>query len=454
MPSTQPTDAVNDRATITEKLEGHDGSDAGPLRPVLVVVHGPTPGRIGERVVIPPHSALTLGRSEPVLDGGPLADPRMSSRHATVRLQKPLGLEVHDLGSKNGIAVGGARVDRAVLRPGEVVQLGRTFLMYRLEPAFAWRDESSALTGVSYLMHLVRQAISRAARHDQPVLVLGPSGAGKEPTAREVHRLGGRPGPLIPVNCGALPSELVESELFGHVAGAFTGAGSAKPGLVKLADGGTLFLDELGTMPMALQPKLLRVIQDRCVRPVGGSRELGVDVRIVAATNEDVVDLVRTARLREDLYGRLSGALIRVPPLSERTEDIGALAQHFLGASGHPALQLAPELLWELLLHPWPLNVRALEQLIRASAASATGDTLSLTRDVKDLLDAQRDLRAPRAEEPQRSRSAPGRKELEALLERHGGVVARVAGELGVHRYQVYRWMSAAGIDPAGYRGE
>lgn len=437
--------------TITERLEGEAGSDAGPLRQTLVLVHGPHPARLGERLRVPQRGTTELGRSSPAFDAGPLDDPRMSSRHALITPTPSGGVTVEDAGSKNGIVVQGKRVEAAELHPGEVVQLGRTFLMLRVEPAFEWRQGDSRLTGVSFLAHALRQGIARAAAHTLPALVVGESGVGKEPTAREIHRLSGRGGAFVPVNCAALPAELVESELFGHVAGAFSGAAGAREGLLRRADRGTVFLDELGAMPMELQPKLLRAIQERAVRPVGASREAVIDVRFVAATNESIVDLVRSGRLREDLYGRLSGSLITVPPLAERREDIGALVHRFLGGAGRAHLDLAPELVWELLLHPWPLNVRALEQLVLAASAVADG-VLGLTAEVRALLDMQRTLREPGVRTA-RVRAAPSGDELEALLRRHDGVIAQVAAELGVHRFQVYRWLAAAGLDAADFRG-
>ncbi|GMV40263.1 MAG: hypothetical protein AMXMBFR64_19790 [Myxococcales bacterium] len=302
---------MTDRTTITEKLAG-DASGTRPLRPVLILAHGPAPERIGERTALPRRETI-IGRGEPRFETGPLDDPRVSSRHLVVT-PGAAGLGVRDVGGKSGILVHGKRVDAARLQPGDLVQCGRTFLLYRVEPAFDWRPAESALAGLSYLLHLVRQSVERAAAHDLPALITGPSGAGKEPAAREVHRLSRRTGPLVPVNCAALPAELVESELFGHVAGAFTGAGPAKEGLFRRAQGGTLFLDEVGAMPLARQPKLLRAIQERRVRAVGGTREVDVDVRIVAATNEDLPALVRSGGFRTDLYGRLSGALIEMPP--------------------------------------------------------------------------------------------------------------------------------------------
>lgn len=435
--------------TVTEDLSPLSHTEAPP-RAVLLVVYGPDPARIGERLELN-RGELTLGRESPDFEGGPLDDRHMSSRHATARLSGAT-LELRDEGSKNGLVVATGPARSARLSPGDVVQLGRTFLQLRMEPPFDWAAPGSALAGVSHAVHQVREAIRRAARHAQPVLVLGPSGAGKEPSAREIHRLSGRKGDLVAVNCAALPQELAESELFGHAGGAFTGAKAPRRGLLELAHGGTLLLDEVGAMPASIQPKLLRAVQERRVRPVGSNREVEVDVRLVGATNQDLLAQVRDGTFREDLYARLCGGIVQVPPLADRLEDVPTLALRFLRDGDH-ALTLAPDLVWALLRHPWPLNVRELRQLVLATAPGARDGVLGLTPDVEQLLAAQRQLAEP-GERPSRRarRSAPDADELDALLQRNEGVVSRAAAELGVHRYQLYRWLEAAGIDPRAAR--
>ena len=225
------------------------------------------------------------------------------------------------------------------------------------------------MVGRSSAMKTLYALVQRVAQVQLPVLILGETGAGKELVARAIHSAGPRNGrSFVAVNCAALPDQLLESELFGHARGAFTGAGHPRAGLMAEADGGTLLLDEIGEMPLALQPKLLRALETGEVRPVGADGVRHVDVRLLAATHRDLIQLVRDGRFREDLYYRLKVVPLKIPPLRERAEDIPELVKHFLGRiaarSGAPALQLAPDAVDVLLRHPWPGNVRELSHLL------------------------------------------------------------------------------------------
>ncbi len=229
----------------------------------------------------------------------------------------------------------------------------------------------SGMVGKCDLIKSICQVIKRVAPMPSTVLIEGDSGTGKELAARAIHEWSGRSGSFVPVNCGAMSAELLESELFGHVKGAFTGARQAREGLFTYANGGTLFLDEIGEMPFAMQVHLLRILEERTVRPVGSNCEMAVDVRIVAATNCDLAEQVRNGRFREDLYYRLNVLAIRMPSLKERTTDIPALARHFMHTISvdlgieSPVLEEAE--LSRLQDYDWPGNVRELKNVIERS---------------------------------------------------------------------------------------
>jgi len=246
------------------------------------------------------------------------------------------------------------------------------------------RRESTleGMLGKSEPMQRIFRTIEKVAAFDTTVRVSGESGTGKELVARAIHRLGPRHlKPFVAVNCGAIPEALLESELFGHKRGAFTDARSDKPGLFSEAHGGTLFLDEIGELPLLLQVKLLRALQEGTIRPLGGTRDLEVDVRVVAATVRDLQREVEEGRFREDLYYRLDVLSIRVPPLRERPEDIPLLIEHFLqknnGKLGTHLSGVAAEARKALLAYPWPGNVRELENVMERAVVLAEGDEIA-----------------------------------------------------------------------------
>ena len=245
------------------------------------------------------------------------------------------------------------------------------------------RGRFEQMVGRSPALQAVFQLIEKVAPSRTTVLITGESGTGKELVARAVHARSPRAEkPFVPVNCGAIPEGLIESELFGHAKGAFTGAQGAKIGLFQAAEGGTLFLDEVGELPAGLQVKLLRAIQERQIRPVGENADVEVDVRLVAATNRDLGEDVRSGRFREDLYYRLNVVQVRVPPLRERREDVLPLAEHFLrrfaAEHGRSVPRLSAEAMRRLDDHPFPGNVRELENLIERAVALSTGDEITV----------------------------------------------------------------------------
>jgi DNA-binding NtrC family response regulator len=275
----------------------------------------------------------------------------------------------------------------------------------------------------------------QVARSELPVLVTGPNGAGKEKIAEIVHANSAvRNGPFVALNCGALPGELIEAELFGSEAGAYTGAQRAREGKFEAADGGTLFLDEIGTLPPAGQVKLLRVLETGTFQRLGGNRERQVKVRVVSATNADLRALIRAGQFREDLFYRLNAIELALPPLAERPDDILPLARHFLP----PGKQLGDDAARALLAHRWPGNVRELRNTIQRAALLARASTLGAA----DLgLNPATDAITPvQADEPDRAA-------IEAALQRSGGVVSQAAAELGLSRQALYRRLDRLGLD-------
>jgi DNA-binding NtrC family response regulator len=271
----------------------------------------------------------------------------------------------------------------------------------------------------------------QVARSDLPVLVTGPNGAGKEKFAEIVHANSPvKSGPFVALNCGALPGELIEAELFGAEAGAYTGATRAREGKFEAADGGTLFLDEIGTLSPAGQVKLLRVLETGRFERLGGNRERSVRVRVVSATNADLPSMIANGQFRQDLFYRLNAVEVRVPALAERPDDILPLARHFLPAGK----RLSGDAERALLAHAWPGNVRELRNVVQRASLLSRGEVIAVA-----------DLGLPPAPVVA-STDEPDRASIEAALSRHGGIVAQAATELGLSRQALYRRMDRLGI--------
>jgi two-component system, NtrC family, response regulator PilR len=270
-------------------------------------------------------------------------------------------------------------VKLAIRRALEKVTLSRQ--NFALKRDAATRNSLDNIVGASPSMDKLKQTIRTVASTQSTVLIYGESGTGKELVARAVHTCSPRAAePFVSINCGAFPETLLESELFGYVKGAFTGANQNKRGLFEVANGGTIFLDEIGEMNLTMQVKLLRVLQERCVRPVGGSDEIAIDVRVIAATNRDLERQVAEGTFREDLYYRLSVIPVTVPPLRERREDLPLLVSHFLKkylpAARKNIVRVKPDSLSALANYDWPGNVRQLENTIERAVALETGEEL------------------------------------------------------------------------------
>ncbi|KYF78058.1 Fis family transcriptional regulator [Sorangium cellulosum] len=384
-------------------------------------------------------------------------DRRMSSTHA--RLGKLLQRwVVDDLGSKNGTLVDGARTTRAELEDGDVIELGQTFFLYReaipCDPddprVLDLASAQAEVPGLATVLPQLRRVFDRIvpiARSTVSVILEGETGTGKEVMARALHALSRRTGDFIAVNCGAIPKDLVEAELFGHKKGAFSGATEDRLGLVRSADRGTLFLDEIGDLPAPAQAALLRTLQEREVRPIGGARSVAVDLRVIAATHRSLERMVEGGAFRADLWNRLAGHQVELPPLRARREDLGLLTGAILARlpPEHAArVRLHPRAARAMLCHDWPGNVRELEKCL-GTAVVLAGDEGQVG--LEHLPPA-----VQRALEGMKAGDAARQEELVRLLGVHKGNVSAVASEMGKARMQIQRWLKRYGIDAERFR--
>jgi transcriptional regulator with PAS, ATPase and Fis domain len=362
--------------TYTKRISGKDDYQKG--RAVLRITEGPDKGMSIEIT-----SSLTIG-SRPDSDLR-LEDPTVSRKHAEIS-RTAEGLLLQDLGSTNGTFLNGVRVDRAYLRDGAFVTVGETSMIFSAGGDGAMGGAQALSTfgqmvAVSEPMLKAFTLLEGLAASDITVLIEGETGTGKELAARAVHDRSPRANrPFVIFDCSTVPGQLMESELFGHAKGAFTGALEARPGAVDDAEGGTLFLDEIGELPLDLQPKLLRLLDLKEFKRVGTSDRKVADVRFVAATNVDLEDQVSRDLFRRDLYFRISAAKVTLLPLRERPRDIPALARHFLGTLSQELgrnLSLKKDALGALSKHSWPGNIRELKNLLETAVALCRSDTIS-----------------------------------------------------------------------------
>jgi len=394
------------------------------------------------------HAALGL---EPVVIGSSpecelvVDDPYVSRRHCQLSLTER-GVRVRDLGSRNGTFVQQVRLGEAYLPPGASISLGQMSVTVEAGEACTRVPLSAAqqfgeAVGRSVAMRALFSRLQRAAATEEPILLLGESGTGKELLARGIHEASSRAGgPFVVFDCGAVAASLIESELFGHEKGAFSGAHASREGLLASASGGTLFLDEIGELPLELQPKLLRALESRQVRPVGGNQWRPVDARVVTATHRDLHARMAAGEFREDLYYRLAVVEARVPPLRDRVEDIPLLAERILSRRQPPATlsDLPAGALEMLAAHAWPGNVRelrntlarlvlfpgAMDQAITAPSGGA-GPAVS--------------LRLPFHEARETVVAEFERRYVTEQLRAHGGNVSAAAKAMGVSRQFLHR---------------
>jgi transcriptional regulator with AAA-type ATPase domain len=389
----------------------------------------------------------------------------VSSLHARfVRLGDDWLLE--DAHSTNGCFVNGERVTRRQLKPGDVIEIGHKLFMLSVEPTpvgMALDLDGANLDGQPGMRTLIPRlaeqfaALRRIAPTGLSIILLGETGTGKELLADAVHQLSGRVGPLIAVNCGALTANLAESQLFGHGRGAFSGAIRDEPGFVRSADGGSLLLDEIGDLPEAMQPILLRVLQDMRVVPVGSAQARAIDVRFMAATHQDIPSLAGNGRFRRDLLARLNGFTLSLPPLRERKQDLGLLIGELLSRHhAAPRMTIAPDAGRALLAYDWPANIRELEQCLRRGAALGNESVIRLADLPAELCDEAAPSDHDGAGGGERAAWSDADVELRnALLERlreHGGNVSEVARTFGKARVQIQRWMKRFGLQAEQFR--
>jgi len=446
--------------------------------PVLKLLYGPSSG--GPRQWSLAGSRVELGRE--VLGAGDVRlaqDRKASARHARIT-KAGEALVVEDLGSRNQTFVNGHAVDSRPLSDGDVLRIGDTLLLLRWETAelldasheLAWLHQLVA--GCSPAVCQLRHDLVQVAPSEKAILIGGESGTGKDLAAQAIHRLSGRRGALVVVNCATVPVSLAESTFFGHVEGAFTGA-KRSLGRLREADGGTLFLDELGELPRELQPKLLRVLEDGLVTPIGASQPVAVKLRVISATNRNVRHAAPRGEFRHDLLARLSTLRLELPPLRSRREDILPLFQRFLGM---PELEVPARLAEALLIYRWPLNIRELMGFAEfAKTFVLPGPRLDVPRlleslssgTVMDAHSTEPDAQVEPASQIALSREAVAgtgnaapstsdekppidREVLLRLMNENDGVIARVAERLKRSRRQVSRWLAAFGIDPSAFR--
>jgi len=439
------------RASITRLITKDAAIFRQSGRGRFIVIRGPDRG---ESLVVGP-SPITLGSGS--ASDVQLSDPTISRRHLSVALAES-GVIVRDLGSTNGSFVGGARFQELLLGFGSEIQIGQTLLKYlpdeeHVDVAPAESERFGNMLGRDPKMRQVFSLLEDVAHSEATVLLEGETGTGKELLAEEIHRHSPRVAkPFVVFDCATQPKELIESALFGHVRGAFTGAVADRKGAFIEADGGTLFLDEIGELALEMQPVLLRALDKRTIRAVGGTGQRTVSVRVVAATHRDLRAEMATKRFREDLYYRLAVVRIHVPPLRERPADVALLAQHFVESYAKPpGLVTRPTDMESLGRLPWPGNVRQLRNVIEHACAVSHGEELDLAEFLASTLAPPPGLGAIALDAPFKEAKARVVEEFErvylkALLERHDGNLSAASRSADLDRKHLRELLRKYGL--------
>ncbi len=452
----------DDQPALTTVFERDRPAARELRRSRLVVVEGPDAGR----VLDVDKERITIGRS--VVCDLVLADKAISATHFEIRATEH-GHLLCDLDSTNGLYAAGLRIREAVVPPGTPIRAGQTTL--RIEAAAGSvridlhaADQFGKASGRSVRMREVFAAAAKVAPTELTILVTGETGTGKEVMARAIHSHSRRAkGPFVVQDCSAIPKDLIESTLFGHERGSFTGATERHRGSFEMANGGTLFLDEIGELDLVLQPKLLRALESHEVQRIGASKPSAVDVRVVAATNRDLRAMINEGTFREDLYYRLSVVQLVLPPLRERREDIPILAEQFLAGIGQDGRRftISAEALERLYAYPWPGNVRELRNALER-AASLADSTVFGSQDFEQIL---RPLAGPTVgpapesladaglsfkDAKQRVIDAFEAAYLRGLVARNGGNITHSAREAGLTRYHLRELLKRHGIWTTG----
>ncbi len=411
-----------------------------------------------------------------------LSDSKVSGLHCEIRLDDR-GYRLRDLDSTNGTYVSSLRINDVYIGAGTVIALGSTRLKFEplgesIEIELADTDRFGSMIGRSVKMRELFARLEKLAKTDTTVLVTGETGAGKELVAEALHDhspRGIKDGPFVVLDCGSIPPNLIESELFGHERGAFTGATNSYAGAFERAHGGTVFLDEIGELPLAMQPKLLRVLERKEVRRVGGTKTIEVDVRIVAATNRDLGVEVNRGRFREDLYYRLAVARVHVPPLRERKDDLPLLIEHILQTTpGGETASIAQETIDLMMKHDWPGNVRELRNVIEravllaespesedalrrapqpaaAKAEPSITVTPSQTATSTDAtMTVPVDVSIPFKNAKQNVISEFERRYISRLLAQHDGNISAAARAAGIDRMSIHKMLHRLGLANPG----
>ncbi len=425
----------------------------GPSPLLLQVLTGSSKGQNKPLV-----HKVTIGKSSEndlVLD-----DDTVSRKHCELEVAEG-GVRVRDLGSTNGTRVEGSRVQEAIVPPGTVLKVGEVEIAIRppTQKVEVLPSESPVFgpaIGKSLAMRTIFGVLERIAPTEATVLLEGETGTGKDVLARAIFEKSSRStGPFVVVDCGAVSYSLIESELFGHERGSFTGAVSQRQGAFELANRGTLFLDEIGDLPLDVQPKLLRVLEAREFRRVGGNKPLKTDVRVIAATKRNLLREVQAGKFREDLYFRLAVVPITVPPLRARRDDIPALVEHIVASvgAGGPALTIPSETMLALSAHDWPGNVRELRNVLeraifmtRATGKTEIGNVLLSAGPTQDnavfSFDAAKSYRETRSKFDAEFET----RYIKWILARHGGNVSAAAREARMDRKHLFDMAKKHGL--------